>query len=113
MNTMENFYTEFRLGTQTVAPTITGFQGIKQCVKYLDSHPHKPIFILLIIRMVQISSDLHVAGIKLKTTQPRIFYTAIKTCITLELLTEEVRLCALFILFLALQSYGKYIFKQM
>ena len=27
-----------------MAPNITGFQGIKCCVKYLDSHPHKPIF---------------------------------------------------------------------
>ena len=33
-----------RLATQTVAPNITGFQGIKRCVKYLASHPHKPIF---------------------------------------------------------------------
>ena len=89
MNTMENFYTEFRLGTQTVAPTITGFQGIKQCVKYLDSHPHKPIFILLIIMMVQISSDLHVVGIKLKTTQPRIAYNVINMRIMLEVLTED------------------------
>ena len=32
------------LDTQTVAPTLPGFQGIKQCVQYLDSHPHKPIF---------------------------------------------------------------------
>ena len=30
--------------TQTVAPTIPGFQGIKCCIKYLSSHPHKPIF---------------------------------------------------------------------
>ena len=27
-----------------MAPTITGFQGIKSCIKYMDSHPHKPIF---------------------------------------------------------------------
>ena len=25
-------------------PTFPGFQGIKRCVQYLDSHPHKPIF---------------------------------------------------------------------
>ena len=30
--------------TQTVAPTIPGFQGIKCCIKYLSSHPQKPIF---------------------------------------------------------------------
>ena len=33
-----------RLATQTVAPTLPGFQGIERCVQYLDSHPHKPIF---------------------------------------------------------------------
>ena len=38
------FYATCRLATQTVAPTLTGFQGIKRCVQYLASHPHKPIF---------------------------------------------------------------------
>ena len=37
-------YTTFCLSTQTVAPTVTSFQGIKRCVQYLDSHQHKPIF---------------------------------------------------------------------
>ena len=32
--------------TQTVAPTLPGFQGIKRYIKYLDSQPHKPIFYL-------------------------------------------------------------------
>ena len=32
------------LATQTVAPTLPGFQGIKRFVQYLDSCPHKPIF---------------------------------------------------------------------
>ena len=32
------------LATQTVSPTLTGFQGIKFCVKYMAIHPHKPIF---------------------------------------------------------------------
>ena len=32
------------LATQTVAPTLPGFQGIKLCVQYMASHPHKPIF---------------------------------------------------------------------
>ena len=27
-----------------MAPTLPGFQGIKQCVQYLASHPHKPKF---------------------------------------------------------------------
>ena len=37
-------YATFSLATQTVAPTLSGFQGIKRCVQYLSSHPHKPIF---------------------------------------------------------------------
>ena len=37
-------YTTCCLSTQTVVPTLTGFQVIKLCVQYLDSHPHKPIF---------------------------------------------------------------------
>ena len=27
-----------------MAPTLPGFQGIKICIQYLASHPHKPIF---------------------------------------------------------------------
>ena len=34
------------LFTQTVAPTLPCFQGIKCCVQYMASHPHKPIFYL-------------------------------------------------------------------
>ena len=44
MSMIEIFYTALRLEIQTVSPTIPGFQGIKYCIKYLDSHPHKPIF---------------------------------------------------------------------
>ena len=81
-------YATCRLENQTVAPTLPGFQGIKRCVQYLASHPHKPIFypsnsydgsnfsntayILIILIMAQILSDLHGVGIKLKTAQPRI-----------------------------------------
>ena len=32
------------MGTQTVAPTLPGFQDTNSCVLYLDSHLHKPIF---------------------------------------------------------------------
>ena len=38
------FYATCRIATQIVAPNIPGFQVIKQCVQYLDSHPHKSIF---------------------------------------------------------------------
>ena len=37
-------YTTCCLANQTVSTTLPGFQGIKHCVQYLDSHPHKPIF---------------------------------------------------------------------
>ena len=36
-------YTACHLATQTVAPNIPGFQGVKCCIQYLDIHPHKPI----------------------------------------------------------------------
>ena len=36
-------HTTYHLETQTVAPTLHGFQGIKCCVQYLASHPQKPI----------------------------------------------------------------------
>ena len=38
------FYATCRLETQTVAPALPGFQGIKRCVQYLAIHPHKPLF---------------------------------------------------------------------
>ena len=36
-------YTACRLKNQTVATTITGFQGIKLCIQYLASKTHEPI----------------------------------------------------------------------
>ena len=44
MSIVELFYQTCCLATQTVASTLPGFQGIKRCVQYLSSHPHKPIF---------------------------------------------------------------------
>ena len=44
MNRIDICYTTCHLSTQTVEPTLPGFQGIKCCVKYLASHPHKHIF---------------------------------------------------------------------
>ena len=72
MSIIDLCYAAFSLSTQDMAPTLPGFQGIKQFVQYLDSHPHKPIFILLIPIMYQISSGLHGVEIKLKTTQQKI-----------------------------------------
>ena len=37
-------YANCCLATQTVAPTLPGFQVIKRFIQYLASHPHKPIF---------------------------------------------------------------------
>ena len=44
MSRIDLCYANCRLSTQTVAPNLPGFQGIKRCVQYLASHPHKPIF---------------------------------------------------------------------
>ena len=44
MSRIDLCYATCRLATQTMAPTLPGFQGIKRSVKYLASHPHKPIF---------------------------------------------------------------------
>ena len=44
MSIIEHCCATCHLATQIVAPTLPGFQGIKRCVQYLDSHPHKPIF---------------------------------------------------------------------
>ena len=44
MSRIDFFYEICRLATQTVAPTLPGFQGIKKCVQYLAIHPLKSIF---------------------------------------------------------------------
>ena len=37
-------YKTCHIATQTLEPNLPGFQGFKQCVKCLASHPHKHIF---------------------------------------------------------------------
>ena len=44
MSIIYSLYATCCLETQTVSPTLTGFQGINICVQYLASHPYKPIF---------------------------------------------------------------------
>ena len=44
MSRMDIYYSTCCLSTQTFSPTLTGLQSIKRCVKYLVSHPRKPIF---------------------------------------------------------------------
>ena len=78
MSIIDICYATYRLSTQTVAPTIPSFQGIKRCVKYLASHPHKPIFYPYNSYDASNLSGLHGVGIKLKTTQPRIVWNVIK-----------------------------------
>ena len=43
ISTLLIFYTACPLVTQTVAPTLTSFQGIKQFIQYIVGHPHNPI----------------------------------------------------------------------
>ena len=56
------------LSLHTGAPTV----HLEDSTLCMASHPHKPIFILLIPIMYQISSGLHGVEIKLKTTKHRI-----------------------------------------
>ena len=44
MSIIEICYTACFLETQTVSPTLPGFQIINSCSKYLANHTHKPIF---------------------------------------------------------------------
>ena len=44
MSRIDFCYETCCLSTQTVAPTLPSLQGIKRCVQYLASKPHKPIF---------------------------------------------------------------------
>ena len=69
MSIIDICYTSFYLDTQTVSPNLPGFQVLKRCIKYMASQPHKSSIILLIIMVVQMSSDLHGVGIKLNTTK--------------------------------------------
>ena len=70
-------------------------------------------FILLIIIMTQISTDIHVLGVNLNNKQPRIVYYSIQMQIMLKLLTEDGQLQLLFIILLALLSAINYISNQM
>ena len=38
------FYTAWHMETQTLVPTLPDFQGIKRCIQYMSSYPHKHIF---------------------------------------------------------------------
>ena len=40
---IELCYETYCLSTQTIAPNLPGFQGIKRCVQYLASRQHKPL----------------------------------------------------------------------
>ena len=109
MSSVETFYTAFRFGTKTVAPTITDFKGINICIQYISTITQKPISTLQIHTKDQISSDLHRVVFRLKTTQPKIVWNYIKMKIMSgRFLTEEDRCQGLFILLLLIMSAGKY-----
>ena len=38
-------YATCSISTQTVAPTLPGFQGIKQCAQYLARHTHSKLMV--------------------------------------------------------------------
>ena len=44
MSRIDIFYTAWCMENQTVETSLPVFQGIKGCIQYLASHPHKPIF---------------------------------------------------------------------
>ena len=113
MSRIDLCYATCHLETQTVSPTLPGFQGIKRCVQYLASHPHKPIFILLILMKYQISAGLHGVEIKLKTTQQKIDQNVIRMQTMPELSTEDGQFQVLSTLYLVLMSAGNYRFNQL
>ena len=43
MSRIDICYTACHIATQTVVPALPGFQIIKQCIQYLDSHPYKTL----------------------------------------------------------------------
>ena len=44
MSRIEICYTAYHMLTQTVSPTLPGFQGIKCCIRYMASNHHETIF---------------------------------------------------------------------
>ena len=101
------------LATQTVAPTIPGFQGIKSCVYYLDIHPHKPIFYPYtsydgpnVLRLTWSRGQVEYC-----TTQ--IFLECHQDAYHDRTLNRRRSFLVLFILCLVLLSAGKYRFNQL
>ena len=70
-------------------------------------------FNLLVIMVAQMLSYLREVGIKLKTTQPRLFKNTIKMWIILAFSTEDSQFQVLFILSLELMYAVKYRFNQL
>ena len=58
MSRIDLCYTTCCLETQTVAPTLPGFKGIKRRVQYLASHPHKTLFLFTALYMHLISPSV-------------------------------------------------------
>ena len=92
MSRIDLCYVTFLIDNQTVAPTLPGLQGIKRCVQYLDSHPHKPIFY---------PSNCYDGS------------NVIRMRIMLELSTEDGQFRVLSTIYLVLLSTGKCRFSQL
>ena len=77
------YYSNCRLAIQNVAPTLPGLRGIKSCVKYLDSHPHKHIFYPSSYYDVSNVIRLAWSGNQVEVYTTQNFYNAINMCIML------------------------------
>ena len=106
-------YATYRLDTQTVAPTLPGFQGIKRFVQYLDSHPHKPIFNPSNYYVGSNFTRLKWSGNQVEDHTKKIALNVIKMQIVPELSTEYGQFRVLSILCLVLLYARKYRFNQL
>ena len=101
------------MGTQTLAPTLTGFQGINSCIQYLSIHPHKHMFY---------PSNYYYGSnlIRLTWSGTEVEYYKTHNCLEFHQGVDHARILnrrrsvsEIIILFLVLQSFGKYRLKHL
>ena len=109
---IEIYYTYCRLETQTVSPIITGFQGIKRFIKYLDSNPHKPIFYPSNSYNGSNVIRLTWSGNKVKYYTPQNCLECHQDADHVRISTEDGQFQVLFIISLVLLYAEKYRFNQ-
>ena len=107
---IELCYATCRLATQTVAPTLPGFQGIERCVQYLASHPHKPIFYSSKYYDVSNVIRLTWSGNQVEDHTTQNFLESHQDADMPEFSTEDGQFWVLSILYLVLMSAVKYRF---